>query len=210
MPCVHDTHMLNPSLVNSLVPNHVTSLLLTPLDPLVHANARDTHHTGHPVRAQTRPGHARTRPGMTLDAPERQLASPRQRSTRPLLAPLAPLRHQPPPGHAHWLARRSYTTTPSSTSAAVLRGSVTLASSSLPCFPRNQALPHLCDVAKPPASAPVPQSPCRCVVDDDLTAAPQTPLDAIKGGPPAPIQAHHRLPLSSQPLLATSLLHIAQ
>lgn len=82
-------------------------------------------------------------------------------------------------------------------------------SSSLPRFHCDQALRDFTDPANSRASSLVHQLPCSDVAMTATSAAPWPRLAAIKGGPPAPNQAHRKLPLSSLPLLIHLPLDIA-
>jgi hypothetical protein len=109
--------------------------------------------------------------------------------------------HQQHDGQLHWPAGTPYVTTPSPTSAVVLRASVTRPSSPEPRFHRRQALRPRRDVAKPGASSPVPPCPCSRVATLDIIARPRPPSAAIKGATPAPKPSHNQLPLSLLSLL---------
>jgi hypothetical protein len=158
------THMPKPSLVNSPVPNHVPSLLLTPLDLLV------------PLQ---RPRHAlhwppRTRPVTPSDAPERARrrhghASARMRivdSDHPQPSPLSyATTTTPPTSQTPPLVRRC----PVDGDAvdAIRHGcqnARTMTSAMVPRFQRNPALRHRQSIANPTASSPVPRTHCIAVV----------------------------------------------
>ncbi|KAK1620875.1 hypothetical protein QYE76_026392 [Lolium multiflorum] len=205
-----DTHLLSLSLVTSALHHRVIPSPLTPLrlldmsiDALVH---RGRQNATCPV--------TRTRARACIDARQSTHGhdvAPTLHATTCPRRPSAPApSHQETSRHDRLTAGTLWPSSPSTRPATAMLAPVKLTRSPVPHFPRNQALRHRQDVACPRASSPVPLRCCSHVAMDDFITAPRPRLAAIKGGPPAPIQAHHRLPLSSQPLLATSLLHIAQ
>jgi hypothetical protein len=160
--------------------------------------------TGTPRRARNVHAHARARTACVADAPGHVVAPP---------APSLPL---------FSLCARRTTATPATLwtrptgrgnpvhhamADAIRHGcqdARTMTSATVPRFHRNHALHHRQDLTCTPASLPSHQRPCSRIVDADLTAAPQTSVEAIKGGPPSSIQAHHHSSLTSLSLLDPS------